>query len=215
MNDTATDGLQLWFDIRPARTRTEFRKFRGLNAMAGAANAARSARQMWLAHKAGLLSTGLEPDHAQTLDDAWARGGLPAAVAARSIALVAISDDEIVGGLTAGPSYRAISPLGLAAPDLARHAVEIMAKIHTITVIPEYQGVGIGHALIRRSIDTYTAAGAKIIYGQFTTATGQARFYSRCGLTVHTPATALSFAEHGLPTGQMPRSDETLFSIAL
>ncbi|RDI43565.1 GNAT family N-acetyltransferase [Nocardia mexicana] len=208
-----TDGLS--YEIREARGRTEFRRFRHFNELAGAVNAARSAREMWLATKTGLLSSALDADYTTALGLAWTVAELPGALMARSLALVAVSHGEVIGGLTAGPPWRIIRQLAPVGNDVARHAIVTMMKIHTLAVLPDYRGNGVGCALVTRAVEIARLAGARVVHGQFDTASGQAGFYGRCGFTVHDPGIPVEFSSYGIPAGHVPGPGESLFSMAL
>ncbi|MGF6885961.1 putative N-acetyltransferase YhbS [Nocardia sp. GAS34] len=213
MNNNPSDADQLSFEIRAAAGRTEFRKFRGLNQLAGAPNAERSARQMWLAHKSGMLSRALSVENDQTIEQVWATAGLQGAVIARSLALVAVSHGEVIGGLTAGPPLGLIAHLVAIDRTAVRRAVKAMVKIHTLAVLPEYERNGIGRALLNDAINTYTAADAAVMYGQV--ATGNTRFYRRTGFTIHPTGHPLTFTPHEIPLVQIAEGGESFFSLQL
>jgi len=215
MNNTPDNSDRLSFEIRAAVGRTEFRKFRGLNQLAGVPNVERSARLIWLAYKTGLLSSALSADSGDVVEHAWATAGLRGAVITRSVALVAVSHGEVIGGLSAGPSSNFIRPLAGTDRAAVLHAVLATVKIHVLAVLPEYERNGIGRALIQHTVDTYTAAGAAVVYGQVVTNTGNARFYRRCGFTVHPVGNPLLFTSYGIPLALVAERGESLLSLKL
>ncbi len=205
-------GDQLAFDIRHPNGRNEFRALLRLSVMAADPDPVRAVR-MWLADKTGLLSSALTPAAHAALDRAHHTAGIEGMLMARSLALVAVSHGEVIGGLTAGPPERVIHHLELTAPDTLRHALTALTEIHTLAVEPAYQRNGVGSALLSRAITTAHTAGADLLYSQITP--GHTDLFHRAGLTVHTPATRLRLFRYGIPAIRYPDPDRILVSVNL
>ncbi|MFI7671717.1 GNAT family N-acetyltransferase [Nocardia sp. NPDC049526] len=179
--------------IRRARGRAELLKFRQWHELAGNTGARAAALHPADLNDAGLLSAALNGGPLPSEHSALRRGGVVALAAARTMALVAVADGRIIGGLIAGPPI----PLALQLAAHSPHAVVQVAlntiMIRAVAVVPQHRGYGIGRALLREAVGTARRARVPIIFGQFDTATaGRDEFYRRCGMIVTKPGAALA-----------------------
>ncbi|MFX0574663.1 GNAT family N-acetyltransferase [Nocardia nepalensis] len=138
--------------IRRARGRAEMLKFRRWHELAGNTGARAAAAHLADLHDAGLLSAALNGGPLPSEDSAIVRGGVAAMAAARTMALVAVADGRLIGGLIAGPPI----PLALQLAEHGQHAV-VHAVLNTImiraiAVVPQHRGYGIGRALLREAV---------------------------------------------------------------
>jgi GNAT superfamily N-acetyltransferase len=199
--------------IRRARGRTELLKFRQWHELAGNTGARAAALHLADLNDAGLLSAALNGGPLPSEHSALVRGGVPALAATRTMALVAVADGRIIGGLIGGPPI----PLALQLAEHGPHAVVHVAlntiMIRAVAVIPEHRGYGVGRALLREAVATARRARVPIIYGQFDTATaGLDEFYRRCGMTVTAPGTTLTFNDYlAAPVQHIAPEDYALF----
>ncbi|WP_435592153.1 N-acetyltransferase family protein [Nocardia sp. bgisy118] len=121
--------------------------------------------------------------------------GLPAAVARRTMALVAVVDGQMAGGLVAGPSVQMLlQPAVEGRRDTLLAALLRTIEIQIVAVNAEHRHRGIGAALVRAAIDQARSANAQVVHGQFDTErTNLASFFRECGFRVDLPGTSLDF----------------------
>ncbi|WP_084510471.1 GNAT family N-acetyltransferase [Nocardia lijiangensis] len=205
-------------EVRPARFRAELREFQRWHRLCGVPHARRAARNLLHAHDDKVLSTGLTRDYGPSArDDISAVGGVSTVLAARTMALVALAEDRVVGGLAAGPSIHLVSQLAVLSQAAVVQAALATIKIHALAVLPAYRGRGLGRALLTEALTIAANSGARIIYGQFPTyATGVAAFYRRCGMNLCAPGLPVDLrAWADLPAVVAPLPEETLFHRAV
>ncbi|WP_297622246.1 GNAT family N-acetyltransferase [Nocardia sp.] len=210
------------YRVRPARTPEELSGFERWASMAGAGGP-KVAANLVSAHADGFLGEGLrDPDSSYRMMAAAVTGGdVDAVVWARTDALVATLDGQIVGGALVGPAAQFISDLG-EAHDLSTTAVMqallFTSKLHLVAVDDDHRRHGLGRALVHAATFSAYRGGVQILYGQFLTSDqGLADFYGRQGFTVMPPATPLNFSQwlDGFPGGPAPLANETFFYRAL
>lgn len=206
------------YRIRPARTSEELSGFERWASMAGAGGP-KVAAHLVHAHEDGFLGAALrDPDSShRMLLSAVMNRDLDAVVWGRTAALVAVLDEEVVGGVLVGPAAQFIADLA-EAHDLGSgpvmRALLMTSKLHLVAVDEEHRKHGLGRALVDAATSLAYRGGAEILYGQFLTEDqGLADFYSRLGFIVMPPATPLSFARwlDGFPGGPAPLANETFF----
>ncbi|MEV5835396.1 GNAT family N-acetyltransferase [Nocardia sp. NPDC052112] len=200
-------------EIRRARGRAELLKFQQWHELADNTGARAAAAHLAALDDAGMLSAALNGGPLLSEHSALGRGGVAALAAARTMALVAVADRRIIGGLTGGPSI----PLALQVAEHGQHAVVHVAlntiMIRAVAVVPQHCGYGVGRALMREAVAIARRAHVPIIYGQFNTATaGLDEFYRRCGMTVIKPGAALAFSDYlAAPVRHVPPAGHALF----
>ncbi|WP_157124327.1 GNAT family N-acetyltransferase [Nocardia pseudovaccinii] len=203
--------------IRRARGRAEMLKFRHWHELAGNTGARAAARHLAALNDAGLLSAALNGGPLPAEHSALGRGGVAALAAARTMALVAVADGRIIGGLIAAPPI----PLALQVAEQGPHAVVHVAlntiMIRAIAVVSQHRGYGVGRALLREAVATARRARVPIIFGQFDAATvGLDEFYRRCGMIVTKPGAALAFSDYlAAPVRHVPAAGHALFYLPL
>ena len=118
-------------------------------------------------------SDGIRNLHLQAFDDSEAAVVADLAVSllhekssAKTISLVAIEDDEIIGHVV-------FSPVVVDGAD--EYSGYILAPL---AVLPDRQDKGVGSALVRHGIDRVTSAGAHIVFVY-----GDPAYYSRFGFS--------------------------------
>ncbi|MET8779018.1 GNAT family N-acetyltransferase [Nocardia sp. NPDC004654] len=205
-------------EVRPARFRAELREFQRWHRLCGVPHARRAARNLLHAHDNKVLGTGLSRDYGpQARDDLAAVGGVSTVLAARTMALVALAEGRVVGGLAAGPSIHLVSQLAVLSQAAVVQAALTTIKIHALAVLPAYRGRGLGRALLTEAFTLAAQADARIVYGQFPTyAAGVAAFYRRCGMNLCAPGLPVDLRTWAdLPAVVAPLPEETLFHRAV
>ncbi|MBC7301056.1 MAG: GNAT family N-acetyltransferase [Nocardia sp.] len=206
------------YRVREARTREELAGFERWASIAGAGGPVLAAKLV-SAHTDGILAQGLRDPETSfgMLMSAVTGGDLDAVVWARSIALVATLDGQVVGGAFVGPAAQFIADIA------ERHelgttavmgALLFTAKLHLVAVDDEHRGHGLGAALVRAAITAAYRGGAEILYGQYLTDDqGLAQFYLRQGFTPVAAGKPMDFSQwlDGFPGGPAPLAGETFF----
>ncbi|MFI6956618.1 GNAT family N-acetyltransferase [Nocardia sp. NPDC050408] len=133
------------------------------------------------------------------------------------MALVAVADGCLIGGLIAGPLIPLALQLAAHGPHAVVHVALNTIMIRAVAVLPQHRSYGVGRALLREAVGTARRARVPIIYGQFDTATaGLDEFYRRCGMIVTKPGAALAFSDYlAAPVRHVPPTGHALFYLPL
>ncbi|MET7772070.1 GNAT family N-acetyltransferase [Nocardia sp. NPDC005366] len=143
-------------------------------------------------HQDGLLGSGHTNARA-TLRRTLDTHGVPAAAATRTTVSVAVVDGRIAGGVITGPTMWLLTRVLANTPDHLLLALLRTSEIQVLAVDEQHRRTGAGAALVRSAIRSSRALKAHVLYGQFPNTPRLSSFYRGCGLTVHTPGTAIDF----------------------
>ncbi|GGK69257.1 GNAT family N-acetyltransferase [Nocardia camponoti] len=206
------------YRVRWARTSEDLAGFERWAEMAGAGGP-KLAANLVRAHADGFLAEGLrDPDTSHRMLMAAVTGNnLDAVVWARTAAVVATLDGQVVGGALVGPAAQFLSDLAERhhlGTTAVMQALLFTAKLHLVAVDDDHRGHGLGAALVRASTMAAYRGGVEILYGQYLTEDQElAKFYLRQGFTPNPPAAPLNFSQwlDGFPGGPVPLPGETFF----
>lgn len=186
--------------MRPARTPEELSGFERWASMAGAGGP-KVADNLVHAHSDGILGAGLGDSDSsyRMMVSAVTGGDLNAVVWARTDALVATLDGQVVGGAMVGSAAQFISDLGEAhglGTMAVMQAILFTSKLYLVAVDADHCRHGLGRALVRAAAPAARRGRVEILYGQFLTDDGKfGDFCGRQGFTVMPPATPLKFSQ--------------------
>ncbi|WP_433716962.1 GNAT family N-acetyltransferase (plasmid) [Nocardia sp. CA-084685] len=206
------------YRVRPARTTEELRGFERWAAMAGAGGP-KVTENLVHAHADRFLGEGLrDPDSSHRMMMSAVTGGdLDAVAWARTTALVATLDGQVVGGTLVGPASQFIADLAEKHnldTTAVMQALLFTSKLHLVAVDEDHRRHGLGRAFVNAATSAAYRGGVEILYGQFLTEDpGLAEFYRQLGFILKAPAEPLNFAQWlgGFPGGPAPLANETFF----
>ncbi|WP_249645244.1 GNAT family N-acetyltransferase [Nocardia sputi] len=183
--------------VRRAESERELWRFEQWSAMAGHADPRMLVDLLIGFHRTAILGSVLTSPATEPIQQLLkSKGGVPAAVAARTAVLVAVLDGHIVGGIIAGPSWAVLTQVLSADRDKVMAALLKTSELQIVGVDDEHRERGVGKTLVDNAIDVARAAKARIFYGRFDTERRHlTSFYRSCGLTVQHPGIGLDFTD--------------------
>ncbi|WP_067837317.1 GNAT family N-acetyltransferase [Nocardia lijiangensis] len=182
--------------VRRAEDDDELIGFHDLAVLAGVSDPNLLVRQLLTHSHDQILGASLDGTDPGRVIHALHNDGLPATVARRTMALAAVVDGQLVGGLVAGPSVQTLlQPAVQGRRDTLTAALLRTIEIQIVAVNAEHRHLGVGTALVRAAIDQARRANAHLVHGQFDTErTNLASFFRGCGFSVDLPTAGLDFA---------------------